>query len=170
MIDGQLQQAGGHGRFIRFSDAPEAPFSIQDLSEVYTNQAESVQRGITLLPTGEVLIQDELGGLPPGSQVRWGMITSAEAGPPESATMVLKQHGEQLTLSLLAPEGASWQIVDTATPRAEWDSANPNTRMVAFEVSAPDSGELRLGVLITPTSRTTPTRNAGNLTPLAQWP
>ena len=54
---------------------PTFPHSVLDMSDVYEGQAESVQRGVALLPSGEVLIQDQLTGLKPGASVRWGMIT-----------------------------------------------------------------------------------------------
>ena len=45
------------------------------MSSVYREQAQSVRRGVALLPSREVLIRDELTGLKAGSRVRWGMIT-----------------------------------------------------------------------------------------------
>jgi hypothetical protein len=51
-----------------------------------------------------------------------------------------------------APATSRWRTIDTATPRNEWDSANPGTSMVAFEVVAPESGAVRLAVLLTPGS------------------
>ena len=76
VIDGKLQNAAAAGKFVSFSDDPEFPHSVLDLSEVYAGQAGSAHRGIALLPSREVLIQDHLTGLQPGSRVRWGMISS----------------------------------------------------------------------------------------------
>jgi hypothetical protein len=104
VIDGQLQQASGEGHIVGFSDEPERPFSIVDMSSVYRGQAESVQRGIMLLESREVLIQDELSGLEPGSRVRWGMITRGRPEKLGSSVAVLEQAEARLTLAELPPQ------------------------------------------------------------------
>ena len=63
VIDDQLQVAAGDAPIVAFSDDPEKPYSIVDMTSVYRGQADSVRRGVALLPTHEVLIQDELSGL-----------------------------------------------------------------------------------------------------------
>ena len=168
VIDGQPQRVAGHARIVGFSADPGFPHSIVDLGPVYAGQAQSVRRGVALLPTGAVLVQDELSGLRAGSTVRWGMITPGETGEPDGATLTLRQGDARLRMDLLAPSSSAWTTVDTATPRNEWDSPNPGTVMVAFEAKAPDSGELRLAVLLTPGSASAPPGGAP-LRPLAEW-
>jgi hypothetical protein len=140
-----------------------------DLSSVYEGQADTVHRGVRLLPTREVLIQDELRGLKPGARVRWGMITPAVAGETGKANIELRQDDKQLKLSIQSPATVTWQEVDTATPRNEWDSPNRGTRMAAFEAIAPQSGELTLSVLITPGSCQRSVANDSNVRPLQKW-
>ncbi|MFV1965724.1 MAG: heparinase II/III family protein [Pirellulaceae bacterium] len=154
VIDGQLQRANGRGRIVEFSDDPHYPYSVMDMTSVYDGQAESVLRGVALLPSREVLIHDGLTGLKRGARVRWGMITPAAAKTLQSSTMELRQNNATLTLRILSPPGARWQIIDTATPRNEWDSPNRGTRMVAFESEASEPGPLKLTVLATPGSCT----------------
>lgn len=152
VIDGQLQQAAGRGEITRFSDDPQKAYSILDMSPVYAGQAGSVQRGIRMIDSGRVLVQDEIRGLKPGAVVRWGMLTRATA-PHWGGTRLELEEGEaHLTLMLLAPAGSVWKEVDTATPRNEWDSANRGTRMATFEAVAPESGRLDLAVLAVPGS------------------
>ncbi len=152
VIDGKLQVAKGDAKIVEFSDDPESPHSVADLSAVYKGQADRVRRGVSLLPSREVRIEDDLTGLAPGSHVRWGMITRAEVGPIADATLELQQQGQRLTLTIVEPLGATWTTVNTEKPRHEWDSANPGTTMVAFEGTAPADGHLRLVVVATPGS------------------
>lgn len=152
VIDGKLQIAKGHAKIIEFSDDPKSPHSVADLSPVYQGQADSVRRGVTLLPSREVRIEDNLSGLAAGSHVRWGMITRAEVETNEDATLRLQQQGQRLTLTIVEPLGATWTTLNTEKPRHEWDSANPGTTMVAFEVTAPTDGQLRLVVVASPGS------------------
>ncbi len=140
LVDRREAPAGrGHGHVVAFSDDPAFPHSIVDMSSVYAGQAGAVRRGVALLPSGAVLVQDELSGLKPGATVRWGMVTRGSGGEPGGMTLVLREGDASLELDLLAPASSRWQLVDTATPRNEWDSPNPGTRMVAFEATAPAS-------------------------------
>jgi hypothetical protein len=142
---------------------------VIDMSSVYEGQAESVQRGVALLPTREVLIQDQLTGLKPGSRVRWGMITRGEPGGLGGSTVKLVQQDVRLTLDILSPANSSWRTIDTATPRHDWDSPNRGTRMVAFESIAPATGELTLVVLATPGSCTGSSKERFEVRPLKSW-
>lgn len=169
VIDDQLQRAAGAGVFRCFSADPRFPCSVLDLTPVYAEQADRVHRGVALLPSREVLIQDELEGLPPGVRVRFGMITPAEPGAPGQRVLTLRQKDASLTLEILAPADAAWTLIDVATPANEWDSPNPGTRMVAFEVAAPTSGALTLAVLASPGSCEESARNDLEARPLACW-
>ncbi len=153
VINGQLQIARNKGTIVQFSDGPKFPYSILDMSPVYEGQAESVKRGVALLPSNEVLIQDELTGLKPNSQVRWGMITPAKPGKTSGETINLQQSNEKLTLTNLSPQHqVDWKIINTEKPQNEWDSPNKGTCMVALEKTASNEGELTFIVLLTPGS------------------
>ena len=168
VIDGKLQRAAGFGKVVAFSDRPAFPHSVIDMSDVYRGQAGSVQRGIGLYPSREIVVQDQLTGLAPGASVRWGMITPATAKI-EGNTVRLTQAGKEMTLQILAPTTATWKEVDTATPRHEWDSPNRHTRMVAFECAAPQSGDLSFTVLATPGSCSDSVAGELKTVPLEQW-
>jgi hypothetical protein len=169
VIDGQLQRAAGHGKILRFSDDPQRPYSVVEMSSAYEGQAESVLRGVALQPTREVLIEDQLTGLKPGSRVRWGMITRGEPATAGKPTIELVQQTARLTLSILSPAEGTWQTIDTATPRNDWDSPNRGTRMVAFEAIAPETGELTLAILATPGSCAHSSKDRLELRPLEEW-
>ena len=163
VIDGRLQVAKGAAAVVRFCDDPASPYSVIDMSEVYAGQAKSIIRGVAMLPSAEVLVHDQLSGLEPGAKVRWGFITKGTCPAPTGAAVVLTQGDATLTVTQLMPGGAAWTVIDTQTPRNEWDSPNKGTRMLAFEAAAPTSGELTLAVLFTPGS--CKKSAAGSITP-----
>jgi hypothetical protein len=169
VIDDQLQRAAGKAEFVDFSADPEFPHSVIDMTSVYAGQAQGVHRGVALLPSREVVLQDQLIGLKPGSRVRWGMITRGEPGEVGGDAMSLRDGDARLELRILSPPDTAWQIIDTARPRNDWDSPNRGTRMVAFQAIAPASGELTLAVVARPgscrESDTAPTK----VTPLESW-
>jgi hypothetical protein len=169
VIDGQHQRAEGHGTFVGFSDDPAHPYSVLDMSTAYTGQAESVLRGTALHNDRVILVQDELKGLKPGSRVRWGMVTSATPENQSPTGMELTQDGEKLGLRLLGPETAEWRIVNTEKPAREWDSPNPDTRMIAFEAVAPANGHLQWAVQCIPGGLKDLKSPPPRLIPLAEW-
>lgn len=152
LIDGRLQAVKGNAKVVRFSDDPASPHSVIDMSDVYEGQVTNAIRGVAMLPTAEVLIQDELTGLKPGTRVRWGFITKGTCPTPTEAGVVLTQDDATMTVTRMSPGDTSWVVLDTETACNEWDSRNWGTRMLAFEAAAPASGEMTLAVLFTPGS------------------
>ena len=169
VIDGRLQRAPGSGKIVSFSDDEAFPHSVVDMSSVYDGQAKSVRRGVALVHSRQVLIQDHLTGLKPGSRVRWGMITLGSPDATGGSNIELRQRDARLKLAILSPPDATWRTIDTATPRNEWDSPNRGTRMVAFEAVAPDSAELVLAVLAAPGASADSERPKLELRPLEDW-
>ncbi len=170
VIDDQLQVTKNAGKIVHFSDNPEFPHSIADLSPVYEGQAKSVQRGIALLPSNEILIRDELRGVKPNTTVRWGMITPANPDKNGGDSIVLKQEGKSLRLTNISPSNsAEWQIIDTEKPRNEWDSPNRGTCMAALKEKASADGEITFVVLLTPGTSTQSVVKTWKPTPLEQW-
>jgi hypothetical protein len=167
VIDGQLQKASGSGSVVEFSDDLAFPHSIVDMSGVYEGQAKSVRRGVALVDSRNVLIQDQLTGLKPGSRVRWGMITPGRPGEAGKSKFDLKEGDAHLEMTILSPQSAGWKIIDTAKPRHEWDSPNRGTFMIAFEAVAPESGELTLAVLAEPGADAKSA--AVKVVPLEEW-
>ncbi len=168
LIDGQLQRAAAHGHVVDFSDRPEFPHTVVDMSPVYKGQAESVRRGIALLPSCEVLIQDEIKGKP-GSRIRWGMITRSTPKKSGAGELLLRERNRKLTLRLLTMPEASWQVIDISKPQNEWDSPNRGTSIVAFETTIPESGSITLAVLATPGSCRKSGKGTELVVPLDSW-
>jgi hypothetical protein len=139
------------------------------MSSVYGGEVQSALRGVALLPSGEVLIQDELTGLHAGSRVRWGMVTPADADGFGQRVITLRQSDKQLMLTLRSPDTVGWTRIDTATPPNEWDSPNAGTQMVAFEAAAPETGELTLVVVATPKSCRNQVASTVGIKPLQRW-
>lgn len=149
VVDGQQQIAGGKALITAFSDDPASPSTIIDLTPNYADQAAAVTRTFSLPQRQRVEIRDRLAGLKPGSRVRWGMVTRAAIGITGSQA-TLKQEGKALALTAEGAGEAPWRIYNTATPPAEWDSPNPGTAMIGFEVEAPASGALEFVVSLLP--------------------
>lgn len=153
VIDNQLQTAKNAGEIIEFSDDESFPYTVMDLTPVYEGQASSIKRGITVTDANEVIIQDELEGLKPGSIVRWGMVTKANTSTEEMGTIHLTQNGKSLTVKNSSPsKDSKWEITDLSQPQNEWDSPNKGASMVTWKEKAPESGKLNITMVLTPGS------------------
>lgn len=97
---GQNQSVKGFGKVVAFSDRPERAHSVIDMSLAYAGQVDSARRGVALLPSGCVVVQDELGGLKPGAQVRWGMVTRARPGETGGDQLQLAERGKSPELRI----------------------------------------------------------------------
>jgi hypothetical protein len=168
VIDGKLQQAAGHADVTAFSDDPGFPHTIVDMTQVYGGQADNVRRGVALLPSGEMLVQDELQGKP-GTRIRWGMVTQSTTEQTGETQMLLREGNRRLVLRLLGPRDADWQVVDASRPRNDWDSPNPGTSVVAFEATIPDSGSVTLAVVATPGTCRDSVAETLEIQPLVAW-
>jgi hypothetical protein len=170
VIDDQLQNSSGNAPITAFSDKPDRPFAIVDLTDAYRGQVKSAQRGVALLPSGQVIIRDELSGLKPGVTVRWGMITRGEPMGLGSDRVVLNQENQTLALAASTEPSAVWQAIDISTPKNEFDSPNPGTRLLTLEATAPPTGNLTITVLATPGSCSSPSPTTSVEVPLSNWP
>lgn len=170
VIDDQLQIAKNFGKIVKFSDDPAFPYTVVDLSPVYEGQASSIHRGVTLTDSNEVVIQDELEGLKPGSVVRWAMITKAKTEEKGKGTIQLTQNNKTLTVTNIAPnKNVNWKVLDLSKPPHEWDSPNKGTSMIVWEEKAPDNGKLKLTMFLTPGSTQRSLKEFWMHKPLDQW-
>jgi hypothetical protein len=144
-LGNSLQLTAGNAKVAAFKDGA-SPSATLDLSPVYTNAA-SVLRTATLLPSGEVRLDDALKGLAPGTPVRWAMMTKAAVDDARTGSVTLRENGKQLKLTALHDAKLEWKTEDASAPKNEWDSKNPGMTQLTFEALAPASGEVTFSVL-----------------------
>ncbi len=167
VIDGQLQVAKNFGAFERFSDDPKFPFSVLDMSEVYEGQVKTAKRGAALLKSKYALIRDELTGLKPGADVRWGMITPAKVVKNTGDVIVLEIDGKRM--NLIQDTSAKWETIDVSKPQNEWDSPNRGMKMVTLNVKAPENGKLNISVMFGPGAFQKPDVESMWMAPFSKW-
>jgi len=149
-IGNQLHRVDGAARITEFHDGPN-PSATLDLSPVFAGQASRVIRRFQLGTGRTVFIRDELTGLTPGTNVRWALVTKAGvklAG--DRAT--LTQDGKMLQARLLSPADATFSVIPADPPKDDFNAANPDTRILVVNVTAPASGQIQLDVALRPGS------------------
>jgi len=164
-IDGQLHRVGGHARITHFSDDASNPGAILDLSPAFAGQAAQVRRGFRILPDRRILILDELNGLKPGVVVRWQMPTRASVTV-DGTHATLVQDGKALGAALLASSGSSFGVEPASPPYDGFNAPNPGVSMLFANTVAPESGSLRIAVVLSPGDGT---MDVKELAPLDSW-
>ena len=165
-IDGQLHRVDGEARIVGFSDAAENPYALLDLTPVFAGQASRVRRGFRMRHEQEVLVQDELGGLKPGADVRWAMATGAEVSIEDGgARAILSEHGRRFEVRLLAPTAAKLDVLAAAPPDDGFNAPNPGRRLLVVHAAAPADGTVTIAVWLNSGGGTA----APLIEPLEQW-
>jgi len=163
-LDGQLHRVDGHAEFTGFS--AESAAAVLDLTPVFAGQAASVHRGFRLLPGRRVLIQDELRGLRPGTNVRWQMTTRAEVSC-QGTTATLRQAGHTLTAQVIGADGVAFAVEPAEPPPDDFNAHNPGAHLLVATHVTPANGVLRFAVVLTPGASAAP---LPALAPLETWP
>lgn len=168
VMDDQPQRVRGFAPIQNHTADNRSGFTIINMNEVYDPPLASARRGFRFLPSGRVLVQDEMHASSDGNRVQWLMLTRAEVSPQEDGKAVLTQEGQTLHLQVLDPPKVSIHV-DSAQPPAEHDAPNPGVQRVIIESSLPPDSHNRLAVLLTPGSRQTATPETIRLSPLDSW-
>lgn len=165
-VNGQHQRVRGNASIIRYSDRKAFPHVVFDMSTVYEGQLAQARRGAALLPSGQILIQDEFQAAGQPATVRWAMVTPAAVSIEDDRKALLRQEGKTMRLTVLTDAKVQLRTYSTA-PQADYDTPNPGTRMIGFEVTLSSGQTVRTAVLLSPP--TAPAETSVDLQPLLQW-
>lgn len=151
VVDGKHQIVGGSAPIIRFSDEKPFPHVVFDMSKVYQGQLARALRGASLLPSGQVVIQDEFTAPDRPATVRWAMVTPATVSITGDKNAELNKDGKAMRLTVITDKKTQLQTYSTA-PKADYDASNPDTRLIGFEISLSGGQTGRTAVLMSPPS------------------
>jgi len=151
VVNGQHQRVNGNAPIIRFSDERAFPHVVFDMSDVYKGQLTQALRGAALLPTGQVVIQDEFKAASQPAMVRWAMVTPAEVSIESNKSALLEKEGKSMHLTVFTDEDIKLRTYSTE-PKADYDARNPGTRLIGFEVSLSAGQAARTAVLMSVSS------------------
>jgi hypothetical protein len=143
-LGGRPHRVDGHATLRAIPDG-----AVVDLTPVFAGQATRVERTFRLQSGRRVLIADELRGLPPASPVRWQLATRATVSL-DGRTATLRQAGRSLTVEVLAPATAAFQVQPAEPPADGYNTPNPGVQLLTLTVPAPADGDLALQVRLTP--------------------
>ena len=146
MLDGCQQDVKGSAKVVRVRAEPPSEVAL-DLSTLYTNATEVLRDGKMSADGRSYVLHDVVRGFRPGGEVRWSMLTGAEAQV-DGTAVVLKQKGQTMRLAQTGRDRGAWSVMPATGPN-EWDSPNRGCSQLTFKVKADSTGEARLGVTFT---------------------
>ena len=155
-VNDQLQRVTGFAPIIQYSSDKKFPHAVIDMTEVYGDQLKKAVRGASLLPSGQILIQDELEASDQPATVRWAMVTPAKVEIQSDKTAVLSQKQKTMRFSVVTEADVKLATYSTK-PRADYDADNGNTRMIGYEVTLAPNEKATLAVVMTLGSQPAPT-------------
>jgi hypothetical protein len=166
LVNGQHQRVDGNAPIIRYSEERSFPHVVFDMSDVYEGQLAKALRGAALLPTGQVIIQDEFKAANQPATVRWAMVTPARISIESNKSALLKKDGKTMHLTVLTDQEIQLRTYSTE-PKADYDAPNPGTRLIGFELSLSSGQSARTAVLISPSGANA--KSSIDLRPVLQW-
>ncbi|MHC4741299.1 MAG: heparinase II/III domain-containing protein [Planctomycetota bacterium] len=166
VVNGEHQRVDGTAPIVRYSDDKSFPHVVFDMSPVYKGQLAQSLRGASLLPTGQVVIQDEFKGTDKAAKVRWAMVTPAKVSIKGKKEALLTKSGKTMRFTVITDKDIQLQTYSTA-PKADYDASNGDTRLIGFEVSLSPVQMSRTVVLMTPASKKEEAET--NLPALLKW-
>ena len=149
VVNDQHQIVTGDAPVIRYSDDKSFPHVVFDMSNLYKGQLTQALRGASLLPTGQIIIQDEFKATDKPASVRWAMVTPADVSIQSDKVALLKQKGKTMRFEVLTDQKIRLRTYSTET-KEDYDAKNPGTRMIGFEVSLSADESAQTTVVMTP--------------------
>ena len=147
-VNDSLQEVYGYSVISRYSDNPSLMNAITDLTFLYRDDLKKAKRGIDIVDKKYVMVRDEIETLNKEAKVRWNMLTSA------NVTIVgkdveLTKNGRKLDVKVISPSRAELKTTSTVPPNS-YDTPNPGTTLVGFEIVVPANSKEDLVILLLP--------------------
>ena len=149
-VNNQLQRVKGQAPITHFTKQPAFMSAIVDMSSSYQGQLAQALRGIALCNNAYVVVRDELTAADTATTVRWSMLTPATVRITGKNTAELTKDGKILTLVVEGAGSITLKTWPTDPPPEPYDTPNPGTTRVGFEISLTPSQKLACNVFLLP--------------------
>ena len=166
-VNDQLQRVEGKAPLTGHSANPLFMNAQFDLTSLYEGALRKANRGIAIRDKAYVVVRDELETPATETTVRWVMLTPANVSVTGANQALLTKDGKTLTLQVNEPAGIELKTWPT-DPTHDYDTPNPGTVLVGFEVKLPANSKSAITVSLIPTSSVN--RPKQPVPSLEQWP
>ncbi len=164
-INGALQQAKSFAPMVSHSANVAFKNGIVNLKETYP-ALNNIIRGIAIVNDSYVEVRDEIETRETEVTIRWSMLTATQVKITQKGEVELSKNGKKLTLKLQQPLGVDFKTWSTDSPAA-YDSRNPGTTLVGFEIKVPANTKMDIVVALLPDRHNT---SLVKTKKLSSWP
>ena len=186
VVDGHKPVPGSQSPMLAFSDDPESPHVVFDLSPAYKEQLVRAKRGLLLYRNRSVVVQDEFTTLDkPQTHIRWAMLA---LNSPELTRASVSENGKRLLLQrsansvpegerpatmemrILSPADAGFDVLVTNDQEYihYYDRISDDARQVVINLTLPANTAETLTVYFRPGS-VPQEEPEPKIVPLSQW-
>jgi hypothetical protein len=165
-VNGQYQRVDGSALITRYSEDSEFPHAVIDMTTIYQGQLKKAVRGASLLPSGQILIQDQLQADDKPATVRWNMVTPAKVNIKSGKSAVLSQKRKTMRFNVYSEADIKLEIYSTK-PRSHLDADNGDTRMLGFDIELAPNEKITTRVVMTPGAKEKPLK--GDIKNVENW-
>jgi len=120
------------------------------LSSLYEGQLAGVDRGVAVCDGRYVVVRDEITAGDSAAVVRWSMFTPAAVRIVGADRAELMLHGKRLSMVVSGTAPVEMKTWDTDPPPHDYDTPNPGTAAVGFEVRLPAGDRASFNVFLVP--------------------
>jgi hypothetical protein len=106
-----------------------------DMTRLYFDNLNSLQRRFIKENNQSVLIEDEFEINDSTKNITWGLMTVADVIPSENGA-ILKQDGKELHISIFEPEGIKFSVIALDPPPLEIDKTIKNLKRLEIRIPA----------------------------------
>ncbi len=120
-----------------------------DISSFFPTDAKKVVRTFSIIDNNYVQIQDRIVTAEKQDTIRWNMLTTAIPEIKNNKTILLKQNGKELLLSMEGDatiQAKSW----TTVSKNSYDASNRGSVFVGFEIIIPENSERTINSTLKP--------------------
>ena len=151
-VNDSLHRVTGRAIIRSTSASPSRMNAVVDMTEVFGGSVASAEREVAIVDGDHVVIRDDIQAGSRPATIRWNMVTPAMVKITGPGAAELTRNGKTLTLRVSEPSAVTMKTWTTA-PAQAYDSPNPGTAMIGFEVTLPAGTHQTLSVLLVPAKR-----------------
>lgn len=148
-LDDSLHVMAGRATITETSSSTRLMHATVDLSPVFAGSLARASRDVAIEQGTHVVVRDDIETAGRSVKVRWNMVTPASVKLTGPNSAELTKDGKKLVLRVDEPASVTMKTWSTQ-PSHAYDSPNPGTSMVGFEVSVPANTRRSLLVRLTP--------------------
>ncbi len=142
-VDNQLTNVAGKAEIVKTFQTKSKKGAVVDLTPVYEGQLQSAVRTAVLDAKDNLTITDKVRTGSDEALIAWRMVTAADARIVGDNCIELTLNGKKMLLTVKSPAKVEMKVWSNE-PEHDYDSPNPGTVRVGFEVKAKANSNITL--------------------------